>query len=408
LEFAREDGLFTSPQSIVNEEGDVISLSLAENKANVFDIRCYDSRGNKLACEPNQITIIQGIGDVGAAVIGKAYGIGTTNDEGKEVFDAIPGLEKSRKLPATGEILNLRTQRDIRPGVLQDQIRITLYQMEDSRKGVRVLYCEPIVDTFITGEDLPSLLPEGSVVNLKLTAGKSGAIDKFEAEIPALNMVVDLTERMSSSKTSARPANLIYREIADARSRARELNNTALLSRLNVVEQRFSAAADDRDVSDSTFGELQSICRDIDHEFSLGSWDRAEQRLRGMFNELSNDNRKYGNADTTALIDRIEVEMNKVIARQDEVLARDLYNQMWNLDYRIAEVEFYIAWIVEWNREFNQRGWTNRSRARELVNQGIQIINNNPTSDNLRPIAYEIRNLLPENQRPETLGHGEH
>lgn len=405
LEFARADGRFTSPQSIVNDDGDVISLSLVADKPNVFDIHCFDSRGNKLECEPNQITIIQGLGDVGSAVIGKAYGIGTTNEEGIEVFDAIPGLEKSRKLPATGKILNLRTQRDIRPGVLQDRIRITLYQMEESRTGVRVLYCEPIVDTFITGEDLPSLLSEGSVINLMLTAGKSGAIDKFEADIPVLNLVIDLTDRMSSSKTVARPSSQIYKEIADARQRVNELNNQALRGRLDIVEQRYSAAAEDRDVADSTFSELQSICRDIDHEFSLGAWERQEKRLKGMFNELSNDNNKYGNAETTALVNRLKVEMEKVIARQDESLARDLYDQMWNLDYRIAEVDFYIVWIMQWNRDFNKKGWTNRSRARELVDKGMQIINNNPTSDKLRPIAFEIRDLLPENQRPDTLGH---
>lgn len=405
LEFARVDGRFTSPQSIVDANGDVVSLPLQEGKTNVFDIRCYDSRGTRLECEPNQITIIQGIGEVGSAVIGKAYGIGTTNAENIEVFDPVPGLEKSRKLPAFGQILDLRTPHDLRPGVLQDHIRISLYQMEDSTAGVRVLYCEPIVDTYITGEDLPTLLPEDSTINLKLNAGKSGAIDKFEAEIPALGLVLDLTERMSSCTTSVRPPQLFYTEFADARRRVRELGNTALQNRLDIAEQRYNNANGDRDVIDSTFSELQSICREIDHEYSMGEWERQEKRLHSMFDELSEDNRKYGNAETTDLINRLKVEMDKVIARQDVQLAKDLYSQMWNLDYRIAEVDFYIVWISNWKRDFNKKSWLNPSRARELVDRGMAIINDAPTADKLRPIAFEIRDLLPENQRPETLGH---
>ncbi len=400
VEFVRADGMFTSPQSSVDSNGDVISLVLAKDKTNVFDVRCYDGKGTRLECEPSQISIIQGIAGLGDAVIPMALGLGTLNSDNIEVFDPIEGLEKSRKLPSTGILRGLRTPKDIRPGVITDEVRMSLYQTEDVAIGTRVLYCQRIYDVFLNGEDVPQILPGGSEINLKLHAEKSGTIDKFEVEIPWFGTTIDLTERMTNSKTSAPAASYLTREFADAKKRARELGNSALENRLNIAEQRYSSSNGDRDTVDGTLSELQGICREIDQEYSMGAWEREEKRVRGMFEELENDNRIYGNAETTEMVNRLRGEMERVFAMKNVQMAKDLYDQMWNLDYRIAEVEFYIVWIINWNKEFSQKKWINEIRARELVNRGMQIINDNPTADSLKPIAFEIMDLLPASQRP--------
>ena len=91
-------------------------------------------------------------------------------------------------------------------------------------------------------------------------------------------------------------------------------------------------------------------------------------------------------------------------ASRDVTLARELYPQMWNLDFRIAEVDFYIVWLRQWNDEFSRKNWSNPSRARELVDRGMSIIRSgSPTADQLRPIAREINEMLPEHQQTDTL-----
>ncbi|MCM1520080.1 MAG: Hsp70 family protein [Lachnoclostridium sp.] len=406
VEFARTDGLFTSPASEVDAAGDVVSLMLKPDATNTFDIRCYDSRGTRLECEPSQISIIQGVAGLGDAVIPMALGIGATNKDNVEVFIPIQGLEKSRKLPASGSTRSngLRTQKDIRPGVESDTVRMSLYQTEDVGENVRVLYCQRIYDVLVTGEDVPVLVPAESVININLHAERSGTIDKFEIEIPSINFTLDLTERMSKSTTSALSESFLVHEIYDAKTRARRLDNAALINRIDLLEQRLKNAAGDRDALDGIFAELQSIGREIDHQMSLGEWDREAARLKSMFAELSNDNVKYGNADTTALIEQIKKEMDKVLESRNVQLAKDLYSQMWNLDFRIAEVEFYIAWIQQWNSEFARKNWTNPSRARQLVDNGLSIIRQgSPTADALRPIAFELNDMLPEHQKTDTL-----
>ena len=48
------------------------------------------------------------------------------------------------------------------------------------------------------------------------------------------------------------------------------------------------------------------------------------------------------------------------------------------------------------NRDFDTIRWKDRTRARQLLNQGIAEINNQPTRDKLQPIAAALIELLPD------------
>lgn len=400
IELARADGMFTSPRTTVNSLGDVINLPLVAGQPNVFDIRCFTPDGSRVECEPSQISIIQGIGGLGDSVLPLAIGIGAIDEEGVEVFVPAHGLEKSRKLPSTGTVTGMKTLRDIRAGVETDNVRISIYQVDEADDRTRVLYCERQYDIFFSGDDLPSALPEGSMLNITMHAEKSGTLDNVQVEIPYLNLTLDLTDRITSSRTSAPDGNYVQQEIYACRRLARDLMDTATENRLNVLQQRFLSDKGSRETLESVIAEIRNTGRELDRKKNMGELDREVAKLRGMYDELRNDQVKYGNAETQGLVNTLGQQMDKVIATGDVKLVKDLYSQMWNLDYRIAEVEFYIAWITQWDREFSSRVWSNPSRARELINRGKGIIQQGPTADALRPVAFEIMDLLPENQRP--------
>ena len=393
VEFSRADGLFTSPQSEVDEVGDVINLILAKNKANVFNVHCYDQQGKRLECEPNQITIIQGIAGLGDAVMPMAIGLGVLDANGIEVFHPIEGLEKSRKLPATGHINGRRTPKDIRPGVVSDEIRMSLYQIAEADKGVNVLYCQRVYDVLLTGDDLPSILPAGSIINISLHAERSGTIDHFEVDIPVLGIKVDLTDRITGSTTSLPSQTFMTNQFEQAKSRARRLEENTLEDRVVTIQQKYHANPSDRDTADSALSELQAIGREMDKLYANGEWDRQVKRLHGMLNELKQDNLKYGDQQTTSLVDQLQQEMNRVLLTHDVQIAKELYSKMWALDFRIAEVDFYRAWFYNWDNKFYTYQWKNPSRARELVNKGKSIINSGPTANALKPIADELIDL---------------
>lgn len=409
VDFVRTDGLFSSGKQEVSSLGNVITLRLAKDSTNLFEVRCYDEQGTALECEPNSISIIQGIDGIGDAVMPMSLGLGTANEEGQEIFDFIEGLSKNVRLPASGVISGLHTQKVIRPGMSTDEIRMSLYQLDEpyekGKKGPRAFLCKHLYDVILNGEDLPSVLPEGSEVNIRLHAERSGTVDSLIVDIPYLDMEIDLTERVSSNTKTELPKTLIDHEISEMRKKGREMNDQKLTQRIEDIQTQYNSASD-RDSKDQALAELQELGKEIDAQYALGEWEREEKRLRGMFDETEQDNRKYGNAQTTQILNQLRTSVDNVIRSKNVEMAKELYDQLWAFDFKLAEVEFYIAWIIGWQRDFNMKSWADRSHARNLINKGIEIIQNQPTAEKLRPIIDGLIALLPDDERPtDILGH---
>ena len=409
VEFVRTDGRYNSGKQEINELGDVITLRLAKDSTNVFDVRCYDEQGTALECEPNTVSIIQGIDGIGDAVMPMSLGLGTANEEGQEMFDFIEGLSKNVKLPASGVINGLHTQKVIRPGIASDEIRMSLYQLDEAyekgMKGPRAFYCKHLYDIILNGEDLPSVLPEGSEVNIRLHAERSGTIDSLIVDIPYLDMEIDLTERVSSNTKSELPVSLINREINEMKKKASELRDQNLLQEIANVFVRYGSATD-RDSKDQVLADLQELGIKVDQQYALGDWEREEKRLRGIFEELEEDNKKYGNEKTTLMLENLRSSVDDVIRAKNVEMAKNLYDQLWAFDFKLAEVEFYIVWIKQWQREFEMKSWFDPSRAKMLINKGLEIIQDQPTAEKLKPIVSGLIALLPDDEKPtDILGH---
>lgn len=398
IDFVRTDGLFSTGKQEINSLGDVVTLRLAKDSTNMFDVRCYDEQGTLLECEPNTVSIIQGIDGIGDAVMPMSLGLGTADDKGQEIFDYIEGLSKNVRLPASGVISGLHTQKVIRPGMATDEIRMSLYQLDEpyekGKKGPRAFLCKHLYDVILNGDDLPSVLPEDSEVNIRLHAERSGTIDSLIVDIPYLDMEIDLTERVSSNTKTEIPMSLINSEVNGMKKKANEMNDQKLAQDIENIQNRYSTASD-RDARDQALAELQELGKVVDARYALGEWEREEKRLRGMFDELEKDYHKYGNAQTTQILNQFRANVDNVIRSKNVDMAKDLYDQLWAFDFKIAEVDFYIAWIIGWQRDFNQKSWSDRSHARSLINKGIEVIQNQPTAEKLRPIVDGLIALLP-------------
>ena len=56
------------------------------------------------------------------------------------------------------------------------------------------------------------------------------------------------------------------------------------------------------------------------------------------------------------------------------------------------------------NNNFGRFRWTDANRARQLVNQGMAIMANQPTVEQLQPIAAQIVGLMPDDEAANTGG----
>jgi molecular chaperone DnaK len=59
-----------------------------------------------------------------------------------------------------------------------------------------------------------------------------------------------------------------------------------------------------------------------------------------------------------------------------------------------------INFIRHYDEDFNSYNWSDSKKARTLVNQGQQIISNNPNVQELHPLVISLFDLLPDDEKP--------
>lgn len=137
---SRQDGGWSSGNIEINAIGEIVTVQLEKGKSNAFSVFLYDSNGNKLECEPSSFNILQG-SKGGSAVLPYNIGIEIQDrNTGKLEFRTVEGLEKSKQLPATGVMGNLKTPKLIRPGMDSDFLEIAVYQGEHSADRSRAIH----------------------------------------------------------------------------------------------------------------------------------------------------------------------------------------------------------------------------------------------------------------------------
>lgn len=399
VEMVRGDKAWSSGRLPLKPKGNLFECSLNEGKPNSFTIYAYDEHGTQIPCFPNEFCIIQG-SKIGSAILPYNIGIEVYDDfKQKSCFNSIKGLEKNQTLPAVGVLNTLKTSQDLRPAMADDKMLIPIYQADEGAEGKRAVNYEHVYTAVITGDMVPSFLPKNSDVELTVKVDRSEGIT-IEVFIPALDHTATIpvpTDTVQKDVTEE----YLRREISKARSELQKFeeegSDTAALKK---ALDNVSSDLDHGNQRKEVLQHLKEILRDIDTLDQDSEWDRMEKKLRSAFTMLENDNKKYGDSDTTASINQIKGQVDTCIRNQDVAMGRDLLEVMQTLNFKIAEVEYYICWIIGWHKEFDTTNWRDVARARSLVNQGLSIIKDAPTAQKLLPIVKEIISLTPDGGVP--------
>ncbi len=398
VELTRADKAWSSGKHEIDEVGDVIDVELLEGKSNAFTLVAYDEQGSIIPCFPNEITIIQGT-VVGRAPLAYNVGIERWDDEkGFGVFEVFKGLEKNKPLPATGTLNGLKTTCPLRPGCAEDKIRIPIYEADAYEGKERASYFNLTYTIEITGEQLPALLPENSDVDLTFKCDDSGW--QLSAYFPALDFTLDDVEIPKETKQSV-TEEYLRDEIDKAQSNLRKLKK----DNCDVAEAEEAIGSVEEELNNGSerhqvLTNLRDALRKIDKCDSASEWDRYEKKLRSAFKMLETDNGKYGNSKTSQQVEEVRRQVDTAIKKKDVAMAKELLDVMHALNFQLARIEYFQAWIAGWYRDFNITAWKNPSQARQLVNRGVQLIAQDASADELEPIIGQLINLLPDNEIP--------
>ena len=398
VEFVRADKAWSSGKTEVDSKGNVIEANLVEGKPNSFSVLAYDDKGNAIPCFPSEITIIQG-SKVGAAPLPYNIGIAIWDDNKKRgVFRMAKGLEKNKLLPAVGVVNDLKTSKQLRPGIVDDALTIPVYQVDDfsEAEGKTASLYEHVADAVVTGDDVESLIPVDSVVDVTLKADSSEQM-KLEVHFLASDITVEKvldTNKEQSASDDEIQKGLNEAEISLRRLEAEDISTSELQTQFDSVKKDFANSSEKKAV----LQHLKEVLRGIERLDSSTEWQRIEKNLREEFDRLERAQSDLGNDKTASLVEQLRTQTDKVIRDKDVRMGYELLEQISALFVHLTMVYQCMGLIQDCHRRFGSIRWKDSSRARQLINKGLEEMNGQPTVEKLHPIACSLIDLMPDDE----------
>ncbi len=400
VELVRSDKAWSSGKMEVDEIGNTIEAELLESKPNSFEVKVYDELGNQQPCFPHEITIIQG-SKVGAAPLPYNIGIARWSDTKKRaVFEMAKGLEKSKPVPAVGVVNDLKVPYQLRPGVESDTMRVPVYQVDDfeGAKGRSAALYEYVADVVITGEDVDALITADSTVDITLKVDTSEQMT-MEVYFPATDITVEKRLDTSKKQSIEDAAKEIDRGIPEAQRSIDRLNadgidTGSLQADLDAVKDEAANSSEKKAV----LQHLKEVLRKIEDLDEGTEWERLEKNLREEFDRLELAQNELGNEKTAQLVSQLRQRTDQVIRAKDKKLGHEVLDQINSLFISLTLVYQCKEFIRHYNDRFAAVQWKNPARARQLLNQGLENINNNPSAEVLHPIVCSLLDLMPRDE----------
>ena len=406
VELERSDKAWSSGKVEIDSTGNVIEANLLESKPNSFAVIAYDEQGNKIPCFPNEITIIQG-SKVGAAPLPYNIGIATWSDAKKRpVFRMAKGLEKNKPVPAVGVINDLKTTSKLRPGIESDILKIPVYQVDDFKgaEGRSASLYEYVADILITGEDIDTLITEDSSVDVTLKVDTS---EQMTIEVHFLATDTTVEKHLDTSKKqSIDDANkVISKDLTEAQRSLNRLSDAGVS--VEELQQKLDAVKNESENSSekkAVLQHLKEVLREIEDQDDATEWDRIEAELREEFERLERAQNELGNNKSAQIVEQLRHQTDQVIRSKDIKMGREVLEQINSLFMHLTLLYQCMGFIQHYNDRFGSINWTDSSRARQLLNRGMEAINNNPTVDILHPIVCGLIDLMPDDEKVDADG----
>lgn len=403
LEVLRSDGAWSSGKLTIDNDVEIVELQLNAGKNNHFELKLSSTDGTLIPCEPNTITIIQGLKIANATL---PYNIGIEAYDtmaGKQGVWALTGLEKNKTLPAKGKG-TYKTMKDIRPGVRDDVITIPIYETNYDKEGSRAILNKRFGEINISGEDLPGFLPANSEVEITLNIDSSRRAT-FEAYFPSLDETYE-KEVTSEIKQDVSSEDL-KKEIRSARSVALDIAATGndhavkYVEELDEAEKLLDERGDDRDTKEKVKTKLSETLIELDEHQEQGVWPKAQRELEEAIEDLREVNREKGNAQFSSMLIDFESQSRQIISKQDVQSAKKLTEEVRSASFSLREqdIGFWIGLLQYFDYEFDSIAWTNRDAAFRGIQHAKQLLQNNPSHREMKDAVLTVFGLMePQSQ----------
>jgi molecular chaperone DnaK len=410
----RGDKSYSSNRTLISDrKATLIEVLLEPNSSNYFTIVLTDDKGDRLPCQPNNLTIT----DMHIPSAPLPYHIGIQVwDRKKEVtvFKGLKGLEKNQILKGAVGVspAGLKTPKQLTAGKVSDVLRIPIFQGEDGLEGKNSFQANYVADVIITGETLPKVVPANSDIEITLTFDQNGAKPVCSVFFPVIDYTeeVDVEINLQPKVESDWLLKEIQADIKRANKLSDEKHNEELLRCCSDLEQLKVDLKNEGGSEDDKMrilNSLRKIRTILDNYETDLEWPKAEADLKNTYYKAEELIEKIDEAGLWGDINEEKVRhqmddfknhIESVIREKDVKLAIEITENIMSLMRALVETfrdegereKDYINYIDE---NFSRLPWKDANRARQLVNQAITNINNNGNQSQLEQLCVQIDNL---------------
>ena len=373
-EVTRSDKSWSSGRLEINAKGRVVGVPLKASTPNSFTIHLTDAQGTALPCSPSEFVIIQGT-KVGSAVLPYHIGISVWDDKKADgIFMPCIGLEKNKRLPAAGTVRNRRTTSQLRPGIHTDCVKIPVYQADEYKEKSRSYLYEWVADVEITGDEVPSFIPSGSLVEVTLKVDVSEQMT-LEVYFPEFDVSVEKRLDTSRQQSVSEAASRIATDIASAYGslylmKSNGIDTSGLQDELAELERDNRVNNEKKAV----LQHLKAVLRKIENLEGISEWNVAESELKKNLQTLKMRQESMGNSQTLLRVRALEVQADDVILRKDIKTAMTLIGMLQKMSERLLFFQRLSRFVAECDFMFDTYRWVNKDKARNLINMTKKAI----------------------------------
>lgn len=285
---------------------------------------------------------------------------------------------------------------------------IPIYQSEHNADGTSAVHNDHVFDVVITGDEVGQMIPVGSDVDITIKVDRSQML-KLEAFFPisgeTVEKEVEIAQRSVIStydlENLKNSANVKLRALKS--SSAISASETAEADKLiTEINDRFEGEKSSEDGRMHLQADIRRAFLKMEEVEQGHEWDSIEAEIREEFDRLEKANNELGNKyDQQVAAVRSQVDM--AIRSKDVRQGRAVLDDINSLFVAVTLIYQLMGFIDYHLRNFGSIQWKDANRARQLLQQGKEIANTNPSEGTLHPIVRSVIDLMIE---PPTGGPG--
>ena len=143
---------------------------------------------------------------------------------------------------------------------------------------------------------------------------------------------------------------------------------------------------------------------ELDNLSNTSAWPSAEQDIKTRYYELETKVNTSNNAAYKSALSDIKKRLDIILANKNVMEVEELKDRMSSLFLQILDddhgVELYISILINYNDDFDSQPWTDKSKARNILNSAMNEVMANPSKDRAINYCQQLWRLLPNQKEP--------